>query len=238
MANIADIAQMVQDLYFQDYRKGEDFFQEVHFIYLCGVSYSKIVEDEYKQARREAFAENGIIDVQLSDEWLLFEKLKVSKADEEGVYKAELKHPVFSFPFDPNNNGIQTVRNLNFTGCKEFIRIPARRKWAVCRLPVSDNVYFYTERRTMYFVNAKCGLDKADLQVGYVSDPSDESFGENGGDIPTSKVEMIIRSTLDLLKKAAAGVVVDMTNNANPNKRLQTEVDTVFQDDLRTKPIS
>lgn len=239
MANIADTAQIVQDLYFQNYRKSEDFFREAHFRYLCGVAYSKIVEDEYKMARREAFQEFGFTEVALSTEWLIDEQVEVKKVqDQHNMWKAKLKHPLFVFPYDQASNGIQIIRNMNFSMlCKEFIRESARRKWALCDMPVTNNVYWYPEGKELVFVNAKCGLDKAKLQVSYISDPADESFGDNGGVIPKTKEDLIIRTTLDLMIKAKNGVVVDMTNNANPNKRIQSEIDTVFQDDLRTKPI-
>lgn len=238
MANIGKTAQIVMDLYFQNFRKSEDFFTDVHFRYLCGVAYSKIVEDEYKQARKEALAQLGFTEVALSSEWLINEEIKVEKVpDVKNTWSAKLKHPIFIFPYDPAGNGIQTIRNLNYSACNEFIRESARRKWALCNMPVTKNVYWYIEGKEIFFVNAKCPLDSAKLQVSYISDPSDDSFGDEGGVIPQSKEELIIRSTLDILIKARSGVVVDMTNNANPNKVKQTEIDTVLQDDIRNKPI-
>lgn len=222
----------------QNFRISTDFFTLDHYRYLCGVVYSKLLEDEYKIARKEHMQEYGYVDMSLSGAWIINEEVKAEKVrDQDNLYVFTLKHPVFVFPFDERANGIQTIRNLNFNGCTEFVRETAKRKWALCDLPTTNVVFWYEEAKKIYLANGKCGMEKARLQVSYLSDPADISHGEHGGEIPTSKEYIVITAVLDMMKKAAQGQVVDMTNNANPNKKAQTEIDTVFQNDLTTKQI-
>jgi hypothetical protein len=239
MPHIADTAQIVMDLYFQNFRTDEDFFRLFHFKYLCGVSYSKLLEQEYKQNRREAMLELGFSDVIIPSEWLIEEVVEFKEVDDEpNFYKATFKHPVFTFPYDAVSNGIQTIRPVGKgMSCKEFIREAARRRWSLCDLPMTSQVFWFGEGKDIIAYSRKCKMDKMKVKIWYASDPADESFGEDGGFIHKSKEEDVIRMTLDIMMKARQGTVVDMSNDGNPNKRIQSEINTVLTDDLRTKPI-
>lgn len=233
---IADTAQMAMDLYLQNYRTDEDYFTLEHFKYLCGVVFYKLIEAEYKLQRKESFAILGFTEIILSPDLLIEEVVELSFDSELGFYKGKFKHPVISFPYDAIANGIQSVRNAVAGGCKEFIREAYRRKWALCDLPVTSNVYWFFEGEEIFFkTSPKCQLSK--IKVFYASDPSDETFGEAGGLIDKAKEDDIIRGVLDLMFKARNGNIVDMTNDGNPNKKIQTEINTVLTDDLRNKPI-
>lgn len=234
---LADTAQIVMDLYLQNYRTDEDFFNLEHFKYLCGVVFYKLLEDDYKLQRKESFQEHGFTEITLPSNMLIEEVVKVKYDNDTEFYIGETKHPVIIFPYDAIANGIQSIFNNIKGGCKEFIRESYKRRWALCDLPVTSNVYWFGEGGKIYFkATANCKLEK--LKVRYASDPSDESFGEDGGMIDQTKEKAIIDGVWEMMVKAKNGVVVDMTNNGNPNKRIQSEIDTGLTDSLSTKPIA
>lgn len=236
MANLADTAQMTMDLYYQQFRTDEDFLKLFHFQYLCGVAYSKLLEMEYKANRAEAKAEAGLTEIYLQDDWLIEQIVKMDKhPDIEGAFIGSLASPLFSFPNDPYSFGVQSVRKAGKTGCAHFIRTSLREAWMDCHLPtVTNKAFYYINNKKVIVTGARCQVEE--LVLNSVPEITDSSFGDNGGPVPKSKEDGIIRATLDLMMRARTGTVVDMSNNSNPNKALQTEVDNLFPN-LRTKPL-
>jgi hypothetical protein len=232
MATLTDTAQMVMDLYYQNYKSREDFFSLKHFIYLCGVAYSKLLEDEYKEARALAKLEEGFTDIFMSEDWMVYETITLKPVkDEPGSYVGNLRTPVFAFPYDPYNYGIQSVRQAGQTGCTDFIRTSYREMWMNCLLPVvTGKVFFYPAGNQLHIGNAGCKIDK--LIVSVVPEITSGKFE---GSVPASKQDTIIRKTWELMARAKEGIVVDTSNNSNPNKAMATEVDSMFSN-LRTKP--
>lgn len=223
------------DLYYQNYRTDEDFLRLQHFVYLCGVAYSKILEDEYKEARKESKIDEVFADIFLQDDWLVEETVQMKKDEQEDeTYYGYLKRPVFSFPYDPFSYGIQSVRRAGKTTCTQFVRTAARESWMDCLLPTTTRNYFYRVSDRIIVKGARCKLDTLILQV--VPEITDPFFGSLGGPVPGAKEDMIIRKTMEIILRARDGVTVDMSNNSNPNKALQTEIDNVFPN-LRTKPV-
>lgn len=235
MAKLNDTAQMVMDLYFQQFKTDEDFFTLFHFSYLVGVAYSKILEDEYKEARNRARQEEGLIDeITLQADWLTIKEIDVKRIpDEPFSFEAELPARPFSFPYDRFGYGVQSIRNVDAQGCKIFIRATEDIEWQICAMPMTHDVYFFTRGRKIIIKNARCRLNK--IKVSYLPEITDPELGADGGDIPKSKEEMVIGRTLALMMQARQGTVIDMSNNSNPNKALATEVDNLFAN-VRTRP--
>jgi hypothetical protein len=234
MANLADTAQITMDLYYQNYKTDEDFFKLKHFLYLSGVAYSKLLEEEYILARKEAKLEEGLTDIVLADDWLIEQTLELKPAEIEDTYEAPLAKPLFSFPYDPYSFGLQSVRPAGKSLCPVFIRTSLRESWMDCILPATKNVFFYVAGGKLRVRSNGCKPDKVILLM--VPDITAEAFGEAGGPVPKTKEDPIIRKTLEIMLRAREGVVVDMSNNSNPNKVMQTEIDTMFPN-LRTKPV-
>jgi hypothetical protein len=233
MASLKDVSVAIMDLFYQDYKKEDDFFSEEHFFYMAGVAFSKILEMEYKASRKEAKAEEGITDVQLQPDWQVAAEIMVQKIDGTSDYKATLPHRPFSFPYDEYGYGIQRVRNVSHQGCRDFIRTTQKLDWALDDLPRTDKTFFYLEGINIILKKPNCLLKK--IKVLYIPEVTDESFGPEGGEIPSSKRDDIIRATLSLMKQAKEGTIVDTTNNSNPNRTIQTEIDSHLQT-IRNKP--
>lgn len=239
MPKLVNTAQALMDMYYQNYKTDEDFFDLTHFRYLCGVVYSKILEDEYKEARAIAKAETGYTEISLQSDWLQEIEVEIKESDdpyEQGDMVAKLPFRPFSFPYDPYSFGIQSIIPKRAGGCKNFVRSSQKSEWIDCLMPNNSNIYWMmSSAKKLRFKNVKCDLgDKVKLL--YIPEITDEAFGLDGGDVPASKEEMIIMRGLQLMMAARQGTVVDFTNNSNPNKTIQTEIDTAFGN-IKTKPI-
>lgn len=230
MPVLADTAQVIMNLYYQSYRKDADFFRLFHFKYITGAVISKIMEEEYKAAKQAARVDDPSAEIDLPAEWLIGEVVEVKQEGNDNIIT--LKHTPFQFPYDLLGRTVQYIETADGP-CRDFVRISVKEKWKFERLPQTKKIFFYVEREKVFFVT-KDKLGK--LKVHYAPDITSASFGEDGGVIPVSKEEEVIRRTLDIMMKARQGTVVDMTNNSNPNKTIQTEIDTTFGN-LRTKPI-
>jgi hypothetical protein len=233
MANLADTAQMTMDLYYQNFKTDEDFFNLTHFLYLSGVAYSKLLEDEYKEARKEAKMEDSFAEIFIQADWLIEQTIEMKRIeDEDNSFSGTLSSPLFSFPYDPYSFGIQSVRRAGKTKCNHFIRTTGRESWLDCQLPTTNRVFFHVIANKLIVNNVQCAMEKLIVQM--VPEITDlMAFGMQGGPVPKSKEDIIIRKTLELMMAARNGAVVDMTNNSNPNKTLQTEVDSAFSNLLR-----
>lgn len=220
---LIDTAQITMDLYYRDYKSDENFFDIDHFKYLCGVAYANILETEYKEARREARADEGATDVTLQSDWLVREVLEVKRSEDyPNTLEADLKSPLFSFPFDAYSYGIQSVRPIGTTGCRDLIRTSGREAWMRSQLPVTSRGFFYVIGKKLYLTNVRCSLKE--IEIMQIPDIAGQGYGDTGGPIPKSKEDLIIRKTIELMMRTKEGAVVDTTNNSNPNTALQTEI--------------
>jgi hypothetical protein len=229
MPLLADTAQIIMNLYYQSYRTDEGFFKLFHFKYIAGAVISKIMEEEYKEAKKLSRVDDDLADVNLPTEWLVQEEYEVEKKGDDNIIK--LKHKPFSFPFDYLGRSVQTIQDKTDRK-NDFIRIGVKEFWKLPSTPQSCKIFFAVEGDIIYFVRSK-KLGK--LTIHYVPDITSDTFGDDGGIVPVPEEQVITRS-LDIMFKARSGTVVDMSNNSNPNKTVQTEIDNVFTN-LKTKPI-
>jgi hypothetical protein len=231
MAKLIDTAEALMDMYYQQYRTDEDFFTLDHFVYICAVVYSKILEDEYQQARREARQQEGYANIVLNHDFLISEKITPQK--EDGDYVLNLKSKLFAFPYDPYSFAIQRIHNPA-AGCKRFIRTNMlKADWMEGILPKTDRVFYYGFGSKIILKNVSCLL-KGPITVYYV--PEISAADPQVAEIPEGKGYQVLAGGFDLMSRARNGEPVDMTNNSNPNKAMQTELDTTFSN-IRTKPI-
>jgi hypothetical protein len=216
------IAQQIMDLYYQQYKSGEDFFDHVHFRFIAGAVYAKVLQDEYERSYAKSLAERGIGEASLNPEWFIPEEIEVVASD-LADYEATLKHPFFAFRFDRQFSGIQDI--VPIVGrCKDFIRMSPEQKWQLEMVPDNDVVFWYPVKDKIMFHNVKCGLKRA--RILYIP-----SLGDNDEDTPVSATmaEDIVTRSLQIMFLARQGMVVDMTADKNPNKVLESEINQAFQ---------
>lgn len=223
MNNLGDVAQHLMDLYYQQYKSATDFFELIHFKFLASAAYGKILQDEYKLSYDRNRAEEGIGSATLNPEWFIPEDVEIVMSD-IGDREAKLKQPFFTFRFDKQFSGIQEVTPMSPNKCGEFIRLGIDEKWKLKMDIVTDVVFWYPVTDKIIFHNVKCGLKKATIfYIPSLSELKDES------PIPLSMTDDIVTRVLQIMFAARQGAVIDMTNDGNPNKVIESEINTAFQ---------
>ncbi len=218
---IGYLAQMLADLYYQDYTTDSDFLQIPHFQYMIGATYNSILLADYKASKIENQIETGFIYPTLSSE-LISPKDYDVKTD--GSFKYIDIEDVVVFPYDAYGYGIQSVRCVKNKACDSFERTKASMKNKLCIIPYTGTIWFWVEGERLYFYSAKEIPDKVTVNRIASIDITNDDF-----EIPQSMVNTIITSLLQLFKQAANGVIVDMSNDSNSNKVLQSEINQAFQ---------
>lgn len=221
MGFLIDTAQNAMDLYFQQYRSDEEFFQEYHFKYLCGIAYAKLLQEEYEKSYNKNLAEHGLGEAQLNPDWFISIETDV-KASDIGDREIVLKQKPFTFRYDKQSSGIQGLFPLNGK-CGDFIRITIDEIWKLKRPPATNITWWYPVANKILLSKTKCGLNK--VRIVYIP-----AIGENDDEIvPQQLEEDIIKKVLELMFAARQGVVIDKTSNQNTNKVIESEIDTAFQ---------
>jgi hypothetical protein len=224
MAKIPNTAQMIMDIYYASYKTDENFFALYHFEYLVGVVYAHILEQEYKDQRREAKQETGYTDIALQADLLISKTLDIKRRQDSDEYYIELPSRPFTFPYDPYGFGVQSLRS-GVAKCSNFVRATAKIDQQLCVMPKVSRIFFYPLGKNIELRNMYCHLDK--VTVTYLPDITDPDLGDDA-EIPKSKEDVVIHEVLQLMMAARNGQVVDMSNNSNPNKVMQTEIDNLF----------
>lgn len=218
MVSVDIIAQHIMDLYYQEYKSQEDFFELHHFEFMVSAAYYKLLQMEYERQYNKNLSEEGIGFITLSQDWLIKDRLELKKEKDGDRYYIELNTKPFSFLFDKQNSGIQNVIAATGKRCQDYIRTSLQERFMLCNVPITNKGYWYLEgEKTIFFEKLKCKPDEID--VYYISQL------ENGkGGVANGMQADIIQWVMSMFTQAKQGVVIDMTNDGNPNKVLQTEI--------------
>jgi hypothetical protein len=229
MAQLGNTAQQTMDLYYQHFRTDQDFFRLVHFRYLCAVAYASLLQDYYEKSYARALSENGMGDVDLPTEWMISETLGV-QSGAHGEHYLELKQKPFSFLYDNQFRSIQTIMPVGDFSARLF-RISIKEVWKLRAMPQTRNVFWFSMGdQKIQFRNMNTSLSEVMVfylpSLGDLSDEAELADGLEG---------RVIEATLNLMSIARQGGVVDMTNDQNPNRTMETEVNNIFRG-IKTKP--
>jgi hypothetical protein len=229
MALLKDIAQIVMDLYYQNYKSDEEFFKKHHFKYLITVCYNDFIQKYYDQSYTKNLAENGHAEVDLSSDWFVEEVVEVKL--ENGFYSALLKNRPYAFLHDNQYRSISDIIPEECACDLRLSRIKHVERWKLGSLPATSYTFWYLiGGNKIRFEKVKCGLGTIRVLVLPALVTMDDA-----AIIPDGLSKNVIDATLNLMFQARQGVVVDLTNNQNPNKTMETEVDTAFRN-VKTKP--
>jgi len=214
------VAQMMQDFYYKELKTDSDFFETDHFIYCVRAVYAKLIDADAKEARQLDKVESGYYTISLSQDWLIEEEVEFKETDSNsGVYVGNLKHTPYAFAYDRMTYSVQTVEPLN--NCKPYTRISADQKFKLRHIAKTDMVFFYIVANRIHLINqSACTPDKAVVMYApSLSGNPDEVF------VPLNKHFDIVTIGAKLLLEIVSNVIIDKTNNQNPNKIIQSELD-------------
>lgn len=227
MPNLRMVGQMAADLYYQNYKSDDQFFDLEHFNFLLAAEYVKLIKAEATQNKRQNKIDTGFSYIEISPYWLKTEKVSVTEVDGKKI--STLTEPVFQFDYDAMGSGIQEVYTVNNnthtvnTPCGEVQRVSRNDRWIACAMPPNAKLfYFVSGNKTIEFVNVHCNLKE--VEVTYV--PGVECIGDDF-EIHQDKVHDIIRSVLNTMFGAKNGNIVDMSDDSNPNTTPATELSNV-----------
>lgn|SRR5690348_17796982 len=216
------VAQTAMDEYFQNYRGETDFWDLDDFIFNCGYVVASLYQDVYKQQYNENRQEK-------KDELISFDtgmlSTQVADVEKDGTdLVATLSYPVMVFAYDKNSCGIQSV--FDAKSGDEFERITDGSVWQFKYMPKTDRIFFYasatnsdcTAITQIKFLNkGKCNSKQ--VKVLYVP-----SMNENAI-IPDGLINDTITKTVMQMRQMAQNKIVGKTDDFNPNKIIQTEID-------------
>lgn len=225
MRTLGLIAEKTMDLYYQQYKHKDDFFDLEDFKFYCSIGYAALLQDEWNKAYAQSKQEEGENGVELSPEWYHEAVMKVERNPITGNHEATICNRPFSFRFDRNYSSIQNVYPVTSNGCTDFVRIGAGKEWLIKRLPFNKKIFWHLLSNKIIFQNVHCGLKE--VRVFYI--PSLATL-ENDLPIAESMEDDVLRRTLDLMLKAKSGMpFVQMSNDGNPNGIMQTEINPNYQ---------
>lgn len=224
MGAIAVLAQNIMDQYYQQYRSDTDFFRLYHFKYMAAIGYAKLVQDEYKEQYEKNKAEEGYGYLSAPSDWLVSEKKKVDR-DDEDQYFVELDNFPMTFLFDNQNTAIQDVEPVGNNNCREFQRIQKDLLWQYKLLSdFTDVTYWFVDGKKIIFKNLLC--KPKEVKITYIPGLSiniDDNFN-----IPVTKEADVFDWVLNRLIIARQGTVIDWSQDGNPNKTVQHEISNIF----------
>lgn len=215
---VGKIAQIVLDLYMQDFAQEGSFLQLEHINLLLETALAEKLNMDFKEQKLITKAQSGFSWVETSSDMLVRKDIDVSV--EDGDYFVTLPSKPFAFEYDSLGSAVQRVVPV---GCKcgDLIRISIDDESSVCMMPKADKVFYLLEENKIRFVGP--GRMPTKVRASYI--PALD-FTDDDATMPKTKAEYLIDKVLQKLLIAKNGVVIDKTNDGNPNVLPQTEVNT------------
>lgn len=225
MTRLEILASLVQDAYHQQYAQDSDFFKLEDFKSYCAPFYYEVLQEDFDKTM-DRFIRYKLInpdaELVLNPAWYVIKEFDVKK--ENGKYFSTLPS-IFSFNKDINFTSLRAVYPVDNIGdcCGDFAKITAEQCSTLKFLPKSDDaIYWYPISDKIYFERVKCGLKK--VSVAHIPN-LDSDCEVDDVIVPESYVAEIMTRTYNFMTVARNGGVVDKTNNQNPNRVIQTEVE-------------
>ncbi len=201
-------AQGIMDLYYQDFRPDDAFFDLEDFAIWIGQVYGSIADNVAKEIYAASRSE-GMPMIIFSQDWWAKKTVPVK----DNV--ADISDLKFTgFTYDTQTSGIQQIGDG-----KRFIRTTLTELWQLERRSKNNIIYWYVDFGKLKF-DATCEPPK-EVDVYYIPSADDSEFK-----LPKSKEFEIATTAWNLMIAAKKETpFVDTTNNSNKNVTPATEVD-------------
>lgn len=221
--SLEKVAQLGQDLYYRNYKHESEFFDEVHFLYLCCSTYAKLINDMFQEDKKRNKDSDGFSYVNVSGPWLVSEDCEVKQDGEakDGTGKyLETKMPVFCFDFDALASSVHSVLKKVKGQCGDLMRISNKDLWKLDHTPKTSDIFWYQMGERILLPNLTC--DPGKLHVNYIPAllPTNPTCT-----VPETMVDGIITTVLQIMFGAKNETpVVKMANNSNMNTNPASDI--------------
>lgn len=219
------IAQSAQDSYYQNYKGNADFFELDDFIFRAGAVitdyYQKMYQAKYGELRQDKRASIDLVG--FDSDMLSVQVLEVKKDKDTQEYYSKMEFPVMTFMYDHSNVGYQMLlpispKNVNLE------RTALNELWQVQYLPFTDRIFWLPDNgKITYIKKGFCNIKSVSLYyIPALMNKDGEVIGE--AQIADGLVDMAINGTVARMKSIADGTIVKMTNDFNPVKIVESEI--------------
>lgn len=208
------VAQRTMDQFFQSYKSSSQFFDIDDFVFYTGATIADIYRQEAQAKYTELRSLRQEEVVSFPADWLLEQRLKIARKDNETY--AELVEPVMGFSWDNQVIGVQDIIPIKPIDAI-FERTTQDAAWQSRHLPFTNRVFWYVKRNRIVFQN-KGGCNINEVSVLYIPAINDSML------VPESIVDMAITQTVMKMKQVAQGAVVKKSTDGNQNMVMEGEI--------------
>lgn len=217
MVSLKLAAQYCMDSFYGDYKTDRQFYVLEDFIVNLGNSISELFQKRYDEKYLELL-KLGLSNSEIVsfDSGLLSTQILDVTKKYNNVYTAKLDKPVMSFFTDNNSVGIQDIQVVepSYTSTE----IVSQNSIDKLKYLPKTNKIFVSKSIDTITLYSNCGTIKK-IVVNYIPSVSEDAELSDG------LVAMASEITVKRMRAFSDTNVIDMTNNQNNNKVIETEID-------------
>jgi hypothetical protein len=207
------IAQQAQDDFLQDYAGNTTFFTLEDWVYRCGAVLGDFYAAEFKAKYAEYRQERKDEVIAFSTDLLNEEDFDVKFEDGESVIEPPR---AFTFAYDNQNSGYQNLFVVMPSPKYEAERTSINEGWSLKYMGTVNRIFWYPVGGKIRLIKTgNCNVQK--VRLYYVPAISSDM------QVPDAMQNYVRMKAVEQMKFAAQQII-DKTNDQNPNKTLETEV--------------
>lgn len=220
--SVKQVAQLAMDLYYQDFKPSDAFLRIEHFVWLTITADSKLKQDEFKEQQLMNLRKKILhAEIEMSSE--NYDVVEVPIKNNS----ITLPQPIMSFSGDANSIGVSAVSPVGGDCAQPFIRINPDETWAACGF--KDTVFWFPIKCKIEFLHLEFNCKPEKARVVYIP------VLDMNGSMQDTRVFQVLTMVVNFVKGAKEGVIVDTSNDGNPNVASQAEINTYILKALQNK---
>ena len=215
---IRTISFVAMDLFYQDYKPAESYLQIKHFVFLCIAADAKLKQDDYdKQVNLNLRKRKPNAAVSLSYENYVTVTVPVKNNS--------VVLPTDIMMFSGADQSVSVSQVEPEGGCGDIIPLLHEEKWQA--KDIKGVVFWLMNCNGLEFLNLKENCDPKKMKVTYIPQLVEKSKVQ-----PSRKMAILNMVNL-YIKSAKEGVIINMSNDGNPNTTPQTEINKYLLKELK-----
>lgn len=210
---VLDLAQTVQDDFYQQYRDAAGFFTIEDFARALIDECDARIEAEF-YAQLKSSKGGKFVAPAVNPSWVIHEFVPIEKEKETEKWIANICKPFYQFPEDEWGYGVQDVAPFG-QSCGDFIRIKQSQVWSLCLVDLDSQVLFTVDGCRLILYNFHGCTDKLDVTIV----PSQSGLPMSEQTIPDGQAAPIREAVLSkMLRNYQAKLgKIPMINSGNAN---------------------